>query len=164
MGDLSGSKKTSSSSSSNQQTTNNNIDRRQVVGEGAYGFASDTSNIEVTQTANITALDGGAIANANQLSQNALMANSEVLRKALDTVAGADATNGEGFSGLLGLADKLFTGAGNMLSKSQDATISQIDQINRAANDKTGSIDQKTIMVAVGVAGMVAVAFAMRRN
>jgi len=140
MGDLSGSKKTSSSSSSNQQTTNNNIDRRQVVAEGAIGLSADGSSI------NVTTLDSG------------------IVNKALDTVASADATNGQGFQSLLTLADRLFAAGGSVLERTADTTLAQVAALNTAQNDAGGKIDQKTIMVAVGVAGAVAIAFAASKG
>lgn len=123
---MGGSSKSSSSSSSN--TTTNNVDRRQVVAEGAIGIAADGANV------NITTLDAG------------------IVQAALDTVKADDATNGAGFNQLLNLADKLFTGAGEVINKTQETTIKQIDQINSAANDQKGSVDQKTLMIVGGAA------------
>lgn len=122
----------SSSSSSQQSTTVNNIDRRQVIGEGGMGLASDGANV----TINNQTVDAG------------------IVERALDTVKAADATNGEGFTKLLSLADKLFTGAGNMVEKTQTASIAQLETINAAAADSKGQIDQKTMIVlAVAAAG-----------
>lgn len=122
----------SSSSSSQQSTTVNNIDRRQVIGEGGMGLASDGANV----TINNQTMDAG------------------IVERALDTVKAADATNGEGFTKLLSLADKLFTGAGNMVEKTQTASIAQLETINAAAADSKGQIDQKTMIVlAVAAAG-----------
>lgn len=123
----------SSSSSSSSQTTNTtNIDRRQVVGEGGFGFASDGAAV----TINNQSMDAG------------------IVERALDTVKAADATNGEGFTKLLSLADKLFTGAGAMVEKTQTASIAQLETINAAAADAKGQIDQKTMIVlAVAAAG-----------
>ncbi len=133
--------KSSSSSSSNSATTTTNIDRRQVVAEGATGIAADGATI------NIQELDSG------------------IVKSALDTVKANDATNGAGFTQLLALADRFFTGAGEMINKTQDATIKQqdttikqIDQINTAANDQSGKIDQKTLLIVAGAA-VAAMAF-----
>ncbi|CAN4270662.1 hypothetical protein MCERHM31_00803 [Methylophilaceae bacterium] len=128
--------KSSSSSSSNSATTTTNIDRRQVVAEGALGIASDGATI------NIQELD------------------NEIVQSALETVKANDATNGAGFTQLLTLADKLFTGAGEVINKTQDTTIKQIDQINTAANDQGGKIDQKTLLI---VAGAALAAMALRK-
>lgn len=133
MGDMSGSKDSSSSSSTSSTTTN--VDRRQVVGEGAIGLASDNSTI------NLNTLDAG------------------IVNKALDTVAAADATNGQGFSTLLTLADKMFTKGGTILEKTADTTMAQVAALTTAQNDQKGAIDQKTIMVLAGVAGAVAVSY-----
>lgn len=119
-----------SNSSTSSATTTNTTDKRQVVDNGV-GVSSDSSTVTVN------VLDEG------------------IVKAALDTVNMSDATNGEGFSQLLGLADKLFTGAGEVVSKTQDSALSQIASVNSAANDKRGSIDQKTIAV-LGVAAAAA--------
>lgn len=120
--------KSSSKSSSSSVTNTTNIDRRQVVAEGAYGIAADGA------TVNIQTLDSG------------------IVQSALDTVKANDATNGASFSQLLTLADKFLSGAGEVINKTQDTTIKQIDQINTAANDQKGSVDQKTLMIVAGAA------------
>jgi len=139
MGDMSGKKDSSSSSSSNSTTTNNNIDRRQVVAEGAVGISTDGSTVNMT----MQSMDAG------------------IVTKALDTVAQADATAGQGFSQLLTLADRVITGAGGIIQATQQTTDKQMDIVATTANDAKGAIDQKTIMVGIGVAGAVAIAFAV---
>ena len=118
----------SSKSSSSSTTNTTNIDRRQVVSEGGLGIASDGA------TVNVTTLDAG------------------IVTSALDAVKANDATNGQSFSQLLSLADKLFTGAGEVINKTQDTTIKQIDQIQTAANDQKGAVDQKTLIIVAGAA------------
>lgn len=116
-------------SSSSNSTSTQTTDKRMVVDNG-IGISSDSS------TVNVTTLDAG------------------IVSKALDTVAAADATSGAGFSQLLGLADKLFTGAGSMIEKTQNASLAQLETINAAAADQQGTIDQKTMIVlAVAAAG-----------
>lgn len=150
MGDFSGGgMKKSQSSKVATTTTNNNLDRRQVIGEGGFGFAADGASISVTNQT----LDSGAL-------QGAL----NTANTAIEAISAADATNGQGFSQLLNLADRLFTGGGAILSQTADATLGAVAALNTAQNDSTGKIDQKTIMVAVGVAGAVAIAFAMSKG
>lgn len=117
-----------SSSSSNQTTTTNNIDRRQVVAESGIGFSSDSSTI------NVTTLDAG------------------IVKAAIDAVKSGDAVNGDSFSKLLSLADKMFTGAGDIIGKAQETTLSQVAQLNEARNDQNGKIDQKTLIIVGGIA------------
>lgn len=117
------------SSESSNTTTTQTTDKRMVVDNG-IGISSDSSTVTV----------------------NAL--DADIVNKALDTVAAADATSGAGFSQLLGLADKLFTGAGSMIEKTQNASLAQLETINAAAADQQGTIDQKTMIVlAVAAAG-----------
>lgn len=119
------------SSSSSNATTTNTTDKRMVVDQG-IGISSDSSTVTVN------ALDG------------------DIVKKALDTVAASDATAGAGFTQLLGLADKLFTGAGAMIDKTQSASIAQLETINAAQANAQGTIDQKTMIVlAVAAAGAV---------
>ncbi len=123
-----------SSSSSNQTTTTTNIDRRQVIGEGGIGLASDGATI------NVESIDGG------------------IVKAALDVVKANDVTAGAGFEALLGLADKLLVGAGEVINKQQETTVKQIDQINTAAADAKGFIDNKTLVIlaVVGAGVMIA--------
>lgn len=121
----------SSSSSSSNQTSTTNIDKRQVVDTGGIGVSSDSSTV----TVNNQTLDAG------------------IVTKALDTVAGADATNGQGFNQLLTLADKLFTAGSETLQKQSDATMQQVSALNTIANDQKGQIDQKTLII-LAVAGV----------
>lgn len=126
-----------SSSSSNQTTNTTNIDRRQAVAEGAIGISSDGA------TVNIESLDGG------------------IVQAALDVVKANDVTGAQGYTALLGLADKLLSGAGEVISKQQDTTVKQIDQINTAAADAKGFIDNKTLVI---LAGVGAVAYLARKK
>lgn len=129
MGDFLGMGDSDKSTQANTTTTSNNIDRRQVVAEGGFGVASDGA------TVNITSVDAG------------------IAKAAIDAVSGADATNGQGFTQLLNLADKVFTGAGAMLDTTQKTSLAQVEALNTVANDAKGVIDQKTIIV-LAIAGL----------
>lgn len=118
------------SSSSSQQTTQN-TDKRQAV-ESGIAISSDSS------TVNVQALDGA------------------IVQKALDTVSVADASNAQGFSQLLSLADKVISGAGSVIESTQATTLAQVAALNTASNDAKGSIDQKTMTI-LAVAGVAAV-------
>lgn len=119
-----------STSSSSNTTTTNNIDKR-IAQQSGVSISGDPGTI------NVESVDAG------------------IATKALDTIAASDATHGANFTNLLGLADKLFTGAGQVVQKTQDTTIAQIGAINTAANDMKGAIDQKTLLiVGLGIAAM----------
>ena len=124
----------SSSNTNTTQTTTTNVDKRQVL-NGGVGVTSDQSTVTVTNNT----LDAG------------------IATAAIDAVKSADVVNGDGFDKLLGLADKLFTGAGQILTKTQDTALGQIASLNTAANDSKGAIDQKTIVV-IALAGVAALA------
>jgi hypothetical protein len=122
-----------SSSSSSNTTNTTNVDKRQVVDANGIGVSSDSSTV----TVNNTTLDGG------------------IVNKALDAMTANDAANGQGFTQLLNLADKMFSSAGSMVSKAQDTALSQISSINTAANDAKGAINQKTLIILAGAAAAV---------
>lgn len=128
----------SSPTTTTTQTTTQNTDKRIAIQDG-IGISSDSS------TVNVQALDG------------------QIVSKALDTVAAADATAGDGFNKLLSLADKIISGAGTVVQSSQDTTLKQIESINAAAADSRGQIDQKT-MIVIAVAGAAAYAFSKRKG
>lgn len=126
-----------SSSSSSTSSNTTNVDRR-LVNESGIGISSDSSTI------NVQSLDG------------------KIVEKALDTVQVADAANSQGFTTLLGLADKLFTGAGQTLQTTQAATLAQVGALNQASNDARGTIDQKTLII-IAVAGAAAYAYSRKK-
>lgn len=123
----------SSKSSSSNQTTTNNVDRRFVAEGGGIGLTADNS------TVNIQSVD------------------KEVIAKALDTIDKADATQGQGFTQLLTLADKLFQGGAAVINEQQQSTMKQIEAINTTSNNVKGAIDQKTILI-LAAAGVAAIA------
>jgi len=113
-------------SSSATTTTTNNVDRRLVV-DGGIGISSDSSTIYVD------ALDG------------------DIVNKALDFAAGADAIAGEGFMRLLKLTERLFDAGGEMLDKTSDNAMRAVEAVQTAKNDAQGSIDQKTMVILAAV-------------
>lgn len=126
------------SSESSNATTTTNTDKRLVVDSG-IGISSDSSTVTVN------ALDAG------------------IVEKALDTVQINDATNNQGFTTLITLADKLFTGAGNLVAGTQAGALTLAEQTAQATNaayqtataEKSGSLDNKTIVI-LGVAAAAA--------
>lgn len=115
-----------SSSQANQSTRTDNIDKR-IVNE---------SGIVATEGANITA--------------NVQRVDADIVKSALATVQAADATAGDGYNKLLGLTEKILSGASQSIEKSQYMVLSTMATVN---NDSKGQMDQKTIMI-IGVAAM----------
>lgn len=118
-------------SSSSTASTTTNTDKRIAIQDG-IGISSDTS------TVNVQTLDAG------------------IVNKALDTVSVADASNAQGFTQLLSLADKFMQGAGEIITTTQATTMAQVGALSTAQNDSRGTIDQKT-MIALAVAGVGAI-------
>jgi hypothetical protein len=126
-----------SSSSSSNQTQTTNTDKRMVL-SGGVGVSSDQSTVNVTNTS----LD------------------PQIVQSTLDAIKANDATNGQGFSQLLTLADTLFQGAGQVIQKTQDSTMGQISALNTAAATTKGALDQKTLLIIA--AGSVAAIYAFK--
>lgn len=135
----------SSSASSSDQTTNTtNTDKRIATESGLVA----TEGSSISSVTNIQSLD------------------KDIVSKALETVQVADATNGDSFNGLLNLADRFLTATKESGRMTTDAattlagryTADVMDGISKATADKTGSIDQKTMMVLATVAGVAFVA------
>lgn len=122
-------------SSSSQSSTTQNTDKRIAVEQG-IGISSDSSTISVQ------ALDAG------------------IVGQALETVQLADATAGDGFNRLLGLADKLFATGSKVLETGQATTLAQVGALSQAQTDAKGNINQNT-MVILAIAG-VAAAYALK--
>lgn len=101
-----------------------------VVDQG-IGISSDSSSVYVN------ALDG------------------DIVKHALDTVKASDAIAGEGFGKLLDLTGKVFDVGSGVIKAGQQMTA---DAYQTAQAEKSGSIDNKTIMI-LGIAGAAAWAF-----
>lgn len=120
-----------SSSSSSTSSSTTNTDKRQVVDNQSVGVSSDSSTVNVTMT------DQGAIDKTFAL----LQAGGQGVYSSLDKV--------------IGLADTLLKGS---LSVVKDSTGVVSQAYETAENTKTGSIDQKT-MIVLAVAGAAAFVF-----
>lgn len=120
-------------SSSSSSSTTNNTDKR-ITQQSGVALTVDGSTVNVT----------------NQT------VDKEIVGAALDTVNTGNALANDSFVKMLGLADKLFTGAGQALESSQQTTLAQVGALSSAQNDAKGAIDQKTIIIlaAAGVAGL----------
>ncbi len=160
---MSGGSKSKTSSSSSFS----NEDRRVVADGGSLGLSAENvlgagmqSGITGSKNrVNLTdASTDNSVTTLNLLDGGAIKESADVVRAALRTVEVGDATNGEGFSRLLDFAGRLFDGAGDVISRSQSmAESAQAGALATASEMKTGSIDNKTIVV-IAVAGAAAVA------
>lgn len=127
------------------------------MGGKSSSSSKSTSNIVTTTTDKRQVVDGGVGVTADNSTVNVQTLDAGIVKDALDTVKASDATNGEGFEKLLDLASNLFDKGGALIEKTQDTTLAQIEAVNAAANDRQGSIDQKTVVV-MAVAGAAAAA------
>ena len=125
------------SSASTNTTATQNTDKR-ITQQSGIALGVDESTVNLTQTTNNYSVD------------------KDIANKAMDTVTTGNALQNDGFVKMLGLADKLFTGAGQALASSQQTTLAQVGALSTAQNDSKGAIDQKTIVIlaAAGVAGL----------
>lgn len=122
-------------------------------GGSSSSSSSSTNNTDkrITQQSGVALTVDGSTVNVTNQS-----VDSEIVGAALDTVTTGNALANDSFVRMLGLADKLFTGAGQALNSSQQTTLAQVGALSSAQNDAKGAIDQKTmiILAAAGVAGL----------
>lgn len=132
------------SSSSSSSSTTLNTDKR-ITQQSGVALTVDGSTVNVTNQS----VD-------KEIATQAIAANSYGFEKMLGTLSTGNALQNDGFVKMLGLADKLFTGAGRALESSQQTTLAQVGALSSAQNDAKGAIDQKTIVIlaAAGVAGL----------
>ena len=136
------------SSSSNQSTTTNQQDKR-IANQSGMVLSNENSNANVT----VNSLD------------------STITGQAFDFAKVADASNGEGFSKLLGLAEKTITSLSNSMNKSQDSIFNTVGKSQDAVlgalqtvqNDQKGAVDQKTMIVLASAAAVTIVAMNRKR-
>lgn len=124
-----------SSSSSATTTQTENTDKRMVVDNGV-GVSSDSSTVTVT------AVDLGAVSKAFEFAG----ASGEAVVGTLDKV--------------LKLADTVLTGS---LKTVGDSTSLVSQAYETAENTKTGSIDQKTMMVIAGIGAAAYIATRIKK-
>lgn len=126
--------------SSNKAIANNetnNLDLRVVADAGSIGLSGSNSTFNV--------LDGGVIA------------------KAMDTMKMVNDSAGEGYSKLLDVTKSMFdknTEQASAMAGTVEKNV--LDAYRNAASDATGSIDNKTILAIVVVAGLAFVAWKMK--
>lgn len=109
--------------SSSSSSSTTNTDKRLAVGDGGAGISGDGSSITIT--------DGG------------------IVSRALDTLDVANATNADSFGALLEASTKLFDRGENLIGMTQKSVA---DAYASATINKSGAIDQKTMMVLAAIA------------
>lgn len=153
--------------SSSSSTETRNEDKRLAVSSGA-GITGDNSSISVIST------DGGIVARALDSVDASNAMNAEGFDKLLDastegfsnlldantrnfsTTVGSQT---QGFSQLIGAAERLFNQGQNLIGTTQKSVA---DAYSQAQANKSGTIDNRTIIV-LAVAGAAA-AFAITRK
>jgi hypothetical protein len=137
------------SSSSRSSNTTQNFDQRTAVQDG-IGI-SGSSGLDLSGK---DASGGGVIGTGNSVTTSSVtnITDGGIVSRALDSVDVNNATAAAGFSELLGTAERLFSGAGQLVTGAQTATA---DAYRNAQTDTAGGVDQKTI-IALAVAGVVA--------
>lgn len=151
------------SSSSSSSTTTNNYDKRQAVGDGGLGITGDSNalKIQTTNTTNIT--DGGIVKRALDSVDVWNATNADNFTNLLDSseanYSQLVTANADGFSKLIGVADKLFNQGENLIGQTQKSVA---DAYAQAQTEAKGTIDNKTIIV-LAVAGAAVLAFRGRK-
>jgi hypothetical protein len=118
----------SSSSKSKSSSSTVNNDKRVVADGGSLGVSGDSVTVNVS--------------------------DQQAIQGALQFAEGANAIAGTSYEKLLDVASGIFEGAATAVSKAQDQTASAYQT---AVAEKSGTVDNKTIMVvALAAAGVMA--------
>lgn len=143
------------SSSSSQDTTQI---QKQLAVDGGAGITGDNSSI----TMNVT--DGGLVSRALDSVDRSNAINGEGFNNLLDASTTNFRTlvngNSDGFSQLIGTAEKLFNQGQNLIGQTQKSVA---DAYSQAQTTAKGTIDNKTIIV-LAVAGAAAIVMANRKG
>lgn len=133
-----------SSKSSTSSSTNYNVeDRRLVTGEGSVGISGNNSSIA--------------------LYDYSQRVDPEIAKAAFAFAEKSDATNADGFSKLLGVAEGLFERGESLIAQTQDRVADAYAAAGSQVIDQAGRIDQKT-MIVLAVVGVAAVAVLNRKG
>jgi hypothetical protein len=134
-------------SSSSSASTTNNQDNRIAVQDGIGLSASSGNSISIT--------DGGLVSRGLDTVDLGLVVAADTIQSALDSVQINNATNADSFSRLLSAADSLWSRGENLIGQTQKAVA---DAYSQAEADKSGTIDNRTIIVlAVATAATMAI-------
>lgn len=144
--------------SSSSTTSTENSDKRLAVSSGA-GITGDNSSISVYSTST----DSGLVSRALDSVDAANAVNAEGFENLLNaSTKNYSVTVGsqtQGFSQLIGAAERLFNQGQNLIGTTQKSVA---DAYSQAQVNKSGTIDNRTIIV-LAVAGAAA-AFAITRK
>lgn len=116
---------------------------------GLFGGSSRSSS-DTTNTDNRISQQGGTAVSGSGNTISVL--DGGAINRAFDAVAINDATNSQNFSNLLDLASGFFDKSERLIGQTQSAVA---DAYGQAQTAKTGSIDQRT-MILLSVAALVA--------
>lgn len=157
-------------SSSANTTDNYNIDRRVATDSGSVGVSGDNNSISVQSLDKDVAIKA---IDTNASSYNALLGNTaSILNNSTNVQAGnygalLDTTNSIVKSNATSL-DKLIDSATSMFNTSEgligQTQKSVADAYSTAVSEKSGTIDNKTIVVLAVAGAVAAFAFAGRKK
>lgn len=134
---------------SNSRQSTSNYDQRVAVQDGIGLSGSHGNAISVSSTTNV--VDGGIVSRG-------LDTVDKTITGALNAITTSNATNSDGFTKLLEVAENMFNRSEGLIGQTQKSVA---DAYAQAEADKAGTIDNRTIMV-IAVAGAAALAYASR--
>lgn len=118
-------------------------------GGGSSSSHSDTNNIDKR-----VAVQGGAGVSGDSNTVTVTTADPAIVSRALDSVDVASATAEQGYSKLLDVTQTLFNQSQGLIGQTQKSVA---DAYQQAQAEKSGALDNKTILIlGVVVAGAVA--------
>lgn len=136
--------------------------RRKLGGGIVCGFGGDSSSRSSNDTYNtdkkVAVQDGVGITGDNN---NVSMTSSDpaTVARALDSIDRNNATNAEGFTQLLGVAGSLWNQSQNLIGQTQKSVA---DAYSQAEANKSGTIDNRTMIMLAAVAAVMV--FAITRK
>lgn len=149
---------------SNSSQATSNYDQRVAVQDG-IGFSGSSNNRITSNTTSNTAIsvtDGGIVSRGldtvDRAYGGALGSIDKTVSGAFNAINTSNATNSDGFSKLLDVTESMFARSEGLIGQTQKSVA---DAYAQAEANKSGSIDNRTIMV-IAVAGAAALAFANR--
>ena len=163
-------------------------DSRLVTGSGSAGVSGNQSSLDIEfadysrttntdarsfdQTTTLTDSRSSSYSSSSSVSDNDNIytynysLDDKVAKDAFEFAKAADATSGQGFQGVLQLAERLFDGGRDLVEGARDAVTDAYKDAyttsTAAQVDKQGAIDQKTMIVIAGLG--VAALWALKKG
>lgn len=140
--------------------TTNQTDSRSWADNSVSNWADNSTHAFTQNTALTDARtfsDARSWNDASNTNINIQATDAEIAKQAFEFAKAGDATQAQGFDGLLGLAERLFQSGEKIIGQTQDRVADAYANAGALSIDQAGRFDNKTIVVLAGM-GAAAVA------